>query len=127
VHTDIPTRSEIEALLDTRETSVQRSSVVAPGTRLVAAMAPGLTIGFVTPCARSTAASELNGRPVPLAPSLVRTSAAPKRSQTSAKTNGFETLMMANSWSTSPAPWTRPFTPMTQMPNRSGRARASAG
>ena len=40
------------------------ASAVAPGTRLVVAIAPALTIGFVRPSAlRSIAASELNGKP----------------------------------------------------------------
>ncbi len=80
------------------------SPAVAPGTRLVVAMAPGFTIGFVRPSAlRSTAASELNGRPVALTPSLSPRLVRPHGLATSAKTNGFETLMIANSTAASPA------------------------
>ena len=69
------------------------------------AIAPALTIGFVRPSAlRSTAASELNGRPVPFdADPLAHRVRRRARSQTSANTNGFETLMIVNSCSTSPA------------------------
>ena len=71
---------------------------VAPGTRLVVAIAPALTIGLVRPSAlRSMAASELNGSPVALAPSFARASSAPSSWHTSANTNGFDTLMMENS------------------------------
>ena len=74
------------------------------------AIAPALTIGFVRPSAlRSTAASELNGRPVALTPTRSRTSSGPSASQTSAKTNGLDTLMIVNSWSASPAAKTRPL------------------
>ena len=79
------------------------SSARAPGTRLVAAIAPEFTIGFVRPSGlRSTASSELNGSPVLLTPSFARTSSWPRAWQTSAKTNGFETLMIENSLSASP-------------------------
>ena len=68
------------------------------------AIAPALTIGFVRPSAlRSTAASELNGMPVAFTPTGVCSSSGPSRSQASANTNGFETLMIVNSWSASPA------------------------
>ena len=47
------------------------ASTLAPGTRLVVAIAPGFTIGFVRPSGlRSIASIELNGRPVLFAPSL---------------------------------------------------------
>ena len=49
------------------------------------------------------AASELNGRPVAFAPSLARASSGPIVSHTSANTNGFDTLMIENSCSVSPA------------------------
>ena len=59
------------------------------------AMAPAFTIGLVRPSAlSSTAASELNGSPVLLAPILARTSSQPSSWQTSAKTNGLDTLMI---------------------------------
>ena len=104
------------------------ASAVAPGTRLVAAIAPGLTIGFVRPSPlRSIAVSELNARPVLLTPSSRRASSGPKLSQTSAKTNGFATLMIANSTSASPTEKTAPFVETTQMPNWSAGTRASAG
>ena len=54
------------------------ASAVAPGTRLVVAIAPAFTIGFVRPSGlRSTPASELNGRPVAFAPSFWRACSAP--------------------------------------------------
>ena len=80
-----------------------RSSAVAPGTRLVVMIAPGLTIGFVRPSAlASIAATELNGNPVPLAPSFARASAGPISWQTSANTNGLDTLMIVKSCPVSP-------------------------
>jgi len=90
-----------------------RSSALTPGARLVVAMAPALTIGLVRPPPRSMAASELNGNPVAFAPSLARASSGPITSQTSANTNGFDTLMMENWCSMSPAPKTRPLVPGT--------------
>ena len=79
------------------------SAAVLPGTRLVVAIAPGLTIGFVRPSLCSTAESQLNGKPVPLTPSLLCASSGPIASHTRAKTNGFDTLMIVNSTSASPA------------------------
>lgn len=100
----------------------------SPGTRLVAVMAPGLTIGLVRPSGeRSTAAAELNGRPVALAPTRRRASEAPSARHTSAKTKGLATLMMVNGWSASPAVKTAPLTPTTHTPNMPGSAAASAG
>ena len=55
------------------------ASASAPGTRLVAAIAPGFTIGFVRPSAlRSIADRELNARPVLLTPSRRRASSGPR-------------------------------------------------
>ena len=82
-----------------------RSSLVAPGMRLVVAIAPEFTIGFVrppSPC--SMAVSELNGKPVAFSPILRLTSSGPSAAQMSAKTNGFATLMIVNSTSSSPTP-----------------------
>ena len=71
------------------------ASAVAPGTRLVVAIAPAFTIGFVRPSVlRSTAARELNGSRVLFAPSFSRACAAPIDWQTIANTNGFDTLMI---------------------------------
>ena len=54
-----------------RGSTAHFASAVSPGTRLVVAIAPALTIGLVRPSPlRSTAASELKGRPVALAPSF---------------------------------------------------------
>ncbi len=76
----------------------QRDSTSSPGTRLVVAMAPELTIGLVRPSGlRSTAATELKAMPVALAPILSRTSCTPSASATNAKMNGFDTLMIVNS------------------------------
>lgn len=92
------------------------------------AIAPGFTIGFVRPSTvRSIAASELNGSPVLLTPSRSRASRGPRSSQTSATTNGFDTLMIENSWSASPALKTLPSFATTATPNRPGSTEASAG
>ena len=73
------------------------SSAVAPGTRLVVAIAPALAIGLVSRRSlSSTAITELNGRPVLLTPRRSRAVSAPRASQTSANTNGFDTLWMEN-------------------------------
>ncbi len=99
-----------------------------PGTRLVVAIAPGFTIGFVRPSSlRSIAETALNGRPVASTPTSAPASAMPIASQTSANTNGLATLMIANSTSASPAVNTLPPTPATQIPKRSLGTRASAG
>ena len=91
-------------------------------------MAPAFTIGFVRPSEPcSTAASELNGRPVALAPIFRRISSGPSDWQTSANTNGFATLMIANSASASPAAHSSPLVATTQMPKSSRGTRASAG
>ena len=79
------------------------SSSVEPGARLVVAIAPELTIGFVWPFSlRSTAVRELNGRPVALTPRRFRAASAPRTCKISANTNGFDTLMIANGASQSP-------------------------
>ena len=105
-----------------------RASLVSPGTRLVVAIAPAFTIGLVRPSAlRSTAASELNGSPVLFAPIFARAASQPIDWQTSANTKGLETLMIVNGWSVSPAAYTLPLVPITQMPNKSAGIRASAG
>src|SRR5215475_10495245 len=85
------------------------SSAFSPGTRLVVAIAPALTIGFVLPSRlHSMPANELNGRPVLLTPSLSRAASGPIRSQTSANKNGFDTLMMVKPYSASPAEQIKP-------------------
>jgi hypothetical protein len=53
---------------------------------------------------RGHLASELNGSPVAFAPSLSHASSGSIVSQTSTKTNGFDTLTIENSWSMSSAP-----------------------
>ncbi len=69
------------------------SSAVPPGTRLVVASAPALTIGFmVRSSLSSTPITESKGNPVLLTPSLRRASAGPSTSQTRAKTKSFEML-----------------------------------
>jgi hypothetical protein len=104
------------------------SSTVLPGTRLVVAIAPAFTIGLVRPSGlRSIAAIELNGSPVALAPSCSRARLAPIAWQTSAKTNGFDTLITENATSVSPTSNTAPLVAVTQMPKRSSGTRASAG
>jgi len=61
------------------------------------AIAPEFTIGFVRPSPlRSTAAKELNGRPVALTPKRWRATSPPRTWHTKANTNGFDTLMMEN-------------------------------
>ena len=104
------------------------SSSVSPGTRLVVAMAPAFTIGFMVRLAlSSTAITESKGRPVALTPSRARASWAPIASQTSANTNGFDTLWMEKGTSASPTACTRPYTFTIATPNRFGDASASAG
>ena len=104
------------------------SSTLSPGSRLVVAIAPELTIGLVLPSSlRSTAASESNGNPVPFTPILCHTSSGPSRSHARANTNGLATLMIVKSTSQSPAAYMLPLMPMTQMPKSSGATCASAG
>ena len=68
------------------------------------AIAPALTIGLVRPSAlRSMPATELKAKPVAFAPSFSRAASGPISSQTSANRNGFDTLMIENSCSVSPA------------------------
>jgi len=104
------------------------SSRLAPGTRLVVAIAPEFTIGFVRPSGlRSIPSSELNARPVAFTPIFCRTASTPRASHTRAKTNGLETLMIVKSYSASPIEWTLPLLPTTQTPNRLLGTRSSAG
>lgn len=92
------------------------------------AIAPALTMGFVRPeGARSTAEAELNGSPVGLTPTRRRTASTPSASQTSANTNGLETLIKVNAASASPTACTAPSTVATASPNRAGSACASTG
>jgi hypothetical protein len=108
--------------------NLHRSVLVVPGTRLVVAIAPELTIGFVRPSGPcSIAVSELNGRPVAFTPSNSRAGSAPIASHTSAKTNGFETLMIAKGTLASPAAYTLPLALTTQTPKHVPSARARAG
>src|SRR5262249_47421815 len=98
------------------------ASRVAPGTRLVVAIAPAFTMGLVRPSdVRSMPATELNAKPVAFAPSFLRASSAPSSWQINANRNGFDTLMIENSWSVSPAAWMMPFVSTTQIPNKSAR------
>src|SRR6202035_4318486 len=104
------------------------TSALSPGIRLVAATAPGFTIGLVTPSLpRSMAASELNGSPVAFTPIFFLACSGPSAQQTSANTNGLATLMMANGCLASPAACLVPVTSVSQMPNRPGGTRDSAG
>ena len=92
------------------------------------AIAPALTNGFIVRSSfSSTAISELNGKPVLLTPRRCRAASYPIASQTSAKTNGLETLWIENAVSTSPISKNRPPAPTTQIPNSPGDALASAG
>ena len=54
------------------------------------------------PAARSTASTELNGRPVALAPRARRAASGPMASHTSANVNGLATLMIGKRVSASP-------------------------
>ena len=104
------------------------SAPVAPGTRLEAASAPALTMGFMVRSALSSMPiTESKGSPVLLTPSLRRASAGPRASHTSAKTKSLEMLWMVNSCSASPTAKARPCTPAMQTPNASGEAEARAG
>ncbi len=101
---------------------------VAPGTRLVVAMAPALTIGFIVRSSLSSMAmTELNGIPVLLTPRRSRAASWPMAWHTRANTNGLDTLWMENSASASPTAWIPPPMPTMQAPNRSGDASARAG
>ena len=64
-------------------------------------------------------ATELKGSPVLLTPSFSRAASSPIAWQTSANTNGFDTLWIENSNSESPAEWTAPDVPTTHTPNNS--------
>ena len=75
----------------------------------------------------STAMTELNGSPVALTPSRARASSGPSAWQTSANAKGFDTLWIEKRCSWSPTPKALPAMPTIAMPNRSRRARASAG
>src|SRR5271166_531182 len=104
------------------------SSAVEPGTRLVVAMAPALTSGFIVRSALSSMAiTELKGRPVLLTPSLRRASSWPRVWQTRAKTKSLETLSMANSWSASPTEKRRPLHPGDTHAEGAGRRRGEGG
>ena len=106
----------------------QRSSASPVATKLVVAIAPGLTIGLVRPPGPlSMAVTELKGKPVPLTPISSRILSPPCAVQARAKTNGFETLMMVNGTPASPADVSRPSTLATLIPKRSRGIRASAG
>jgi hypothetical protein len=73
------------------------ASALPPGARLVVAIAPALTMGFmVRSWLSSIAITELNGRPVLLTLILWRASPAPRAWQTRAKTKGFEMLWIEN-------------------------------
>ena len=91
-------------------------------------MAPALTIGFIVRSSfSSTAMTELKGKPVLLTPSACRAASYPRLSQTSANTNGLETLWIENTVSMSPTSTVPPRTPARLIPNRSGDATARAG
>ena len=96
--------------------------------RLVVAIAPEFTIGFVVCCGLSSIAiTELNGRPVLLTPSRRRASSAPIASSTRANTNAFEMLWIVNGQRASPTECTFPLAATTDRPNRSGLTEANAG
>ena len=104
------------------------SSAVAPGTRLVVAIAPALTNGFIVRSPfSSTAISELKGKPVLLTPSWRRASSYPIASHTRANTNGLETLWIENVVSTSPISKDLPRAPTTRDAEQSGDALARTG
>src|SRR5262245_14304519 len=68
------------------------ASCVVPGTRLVVAIAPALTMGLVRPSMlRSMAVTELKANPVALAPSFARASSAPINSQITAGADDTDT------------------------------------
>jgi hypothetical protein len=74
------------------------SSEVLPGARLVVAIAPAFTIGFMVRVSfNSTAITELKGSPVLLTPIFLRASHPPSAWHTSANTNGFAILCIENS------------------------------
>jgi hypothetical protein len=104
------------------------SSGEAPGTRLVVARAPALTIGFMVRSSLSSMPmTESKGNPVLLTPSLRRASAGPSVLQTRAKTKSLEMLWMVNSCSASPTMKSRPWTPATATPEGLGRGFGEGG
>ena len=104
------------------------SSAVAPGTRLVVAMAPALTMGFMVRSSLSSMAiTELKARPVALTPSFSRAASWPMASHTRAKTKGLEMLCSENRCWASPTDRLAPRTPTIEMPKSDGSASASAG
>ena len=84
-----------------------------------AALTMGLLVRFSD---SSTAMTELNARPVPLAPRRSRAVAGPRASHTRAKTNTFDTLCTENGWSASPTSTSAPSAPAMQAPNQAGSA-----
>ena len=104
------------------------ASTLSPGARLVAAIAPAFTIGLDSPSPlRSTARTELKGRPVLLTPSLSRASSSPMAWQIRANRNGLEMLWMLKATRASPASNSAPPQLETQRPKWSGSAAARAG
>ena len=89
------------------------SSTVDPGTRLVVAMAPAFTSGFMVRLSlSSTAMTESNGRPVAfVAEQLAGRVRRRSASHTSANTNGLDTLWMENGMVASPTEIVWPATP----------------
>ena len=91
-------------------------------------MAPAFTSGFMVRLSfSSTAMTESKGRPVAFVPSRSRARSAPIASQTSANTNGLDTLWMENEVVASPTAIVWPLTPAMHAPKAWRGARARAG
>ena len=89
----------------------------SPGARLVAAIAPAFTIGLERPSPlRSTASTELNGRPVLFTPSFSLATSSPIAWQIKANRKGFEMLWMLKGCSACPAANNWPSLAAMQMP-----------
>ncbi len=104
------------------------SSPVFPSTRLVVAMAPGFTKGFISfPRICSMATMELNTCPVASTPIFSSTASAPAVSITLARVNTLEIDWMENWLPTSPFWKTLPSTVTSATPKSLGSTLASAG
>ena len=96
--------------------------------RLVVAMAPALTMGFMVRSSLSSMAmTELKGSPVALTPRSSAARRSPAVAQTRANTKGFETLWIEKGTMASPTESTTPLVPVTLAPKASFEARARAG
>jgi hypothetical protein len=75
------------------------AAAVSPGTRLVVAMAPALTMGFMVRSALSSIAmTELNGRPVAFTPIFSRAGLRPDRLADQREDEGLGDALDGEGW-----------------------------